>query len=139
MKQLTTFLFICAAVFSSTFAKAGTINFKAASVPPGLFFSGSTTLNACSGVASPINANLTITDAATSGSETWTITTAPTSGTLGGFSTSAVNGTYISTANGGIVTPTGLTYTSTSQFTGTDNFTVTITNADGIHQHKQSQ
>ena len=105
----------------STASSAATA-FQITSTPS---FTGSNTLSVCQNTgATSINSNLAITDAVTSGSETWTITTAPSHGTLSGFSTT-------SSANGGALTPSGLTYTPTDGFSGTDNFSITVTNAAG--------
>ncbi len=105
---------------SSTGAFTGTA-FTFGSTPS---FTGATTKTVCqSSTANSINANLTITDAAASGTvtETWTVTSAPTHGTLGGFSATA-------SSTGGTVTPSGLTYTPTSGYTGTDAFTIQVSN-----------
>ncbi len=110
----------------STVAGAG----STVSIPSGNFtmgttptFTGSTSLTACNAVSTSINSNLAITDAAAAGAvtETWSVSSAPTHGTLGGFSTTA-------SSTGGAVTPSGLTYTPTAGYTGTDAFTVQVSN-----------
>ncbi|MFI5196322.1 MAG: T9SS type A sorting domain-containing protein, partial [Chitinophagales bacterium] len=70
-----------------------------------------------------INSILAVADADTAQSLTWTVSTAPLHGTAGGFPTTI-------TSTGGIVTPSGLTYTPTTGFSGFDTIIVQI--SDGI-------
>ena len=95
---------------------------------PPLFTSGSTaTLNVCSGsTANPINSLLSITDGDTSNSLSWTISSAPTHGSLNGF-------TYSSTSTGGLITPSGLSYTPTTGYWGVDHFTIQISDNTDIN------
>ena len=89
-------------------------------------FTGSTTKTVCQNTSNnSITANLVITDAAAAGTvtETWSITSAPTHGTLGGFSATA-------SSTGGSVSPSGLTYTPTNGYTGSDAFTIQISNGN---------
>jgi hypothetical protein len=69
--------------------------------------------------ATSIVNQLDITDADTGDALTWSVTTAPTLGTLGGFNATA-------TSNGGSVTPTGLTYTPNANQIGADSFVVQV-------------
>ena len=102
-----------------TFARPSTTN----SLPT--FVNGtSQTVSFCeNALATPINAQLAINDADTGQTETWTITTAPSHGTLTGFAA-----TVIST--GATLTPGGLTYTPAPGYSGTDIFTIQI--SDGL-------
>ncbi len=90
---------------------------------PALTFTGPPTKTVCqNSSANDINANLTINDAAVTGSETWTIVSGPAHGTLGGFPA-------VGTATGGAVTPTGCTYTPTAGYAGTDAVKIMCTNS----------
>ena len=102
-----------------TFARPSTTN----SLPS--FVNGaSQTISFCeNALATPINAQLAVNDADTGQTETWTITTAPSHGTLSGFATSI-------TSTGTTLTPAGLTYTPSVGYSGTDVFTIQI--SDGI-------
>ena len=60
---------------------------------------------------------LAIRDSDVGQAETWTISSLPAHGTLGGFSTAL-------TSNGDTITPSGLTYTPATGYTGTDVFTI---------------
>ncbi len=73
--------------------------------------------------ATAINSLMAINDADAGQTETWTVSSGPAHGTLGGFSTTA-------TSTGSTITPSGLTYTPTSGYTGTDAFAIQI--YDGI-------
>ncbi len=80
------------------------------------------------GSATSINNLLDIADTDTGDTLTWSVTSGPSKGSLGGFNTAG-------TSNGGNVTPSGLTYTPTSNNIGNDNFTVQIsdgTDTDSI-------
>ncbi len=66
-----------------------------------------------------IDSELAVTDADTGDTLTWSVSTAPSKGSLGGFSTSE-------TSNGGSVTPSGLTYTPDTDATGSDSFDIQI-------------
>ncbi len=96
----------------------------AANTPP--TFAGGTSLSlvVCeNSAATSINSLLAINDPDVGQTETWTVATPPTSGTLGGFSASALS-------TGGVVTPSGLTYTPNPGFSGTDGFKIQI--SDGF-------
>jgi|GEM_PF-3472117 len=69
--------------------------------------------------ASSISSLLTANDA-TGNTDIWTVTTAPTNGTLSGFP--------VSMASGLGMTPTGLTYTPNTDFIGNDTFTIMVDN-----------
>ncbi|MDD5215873.1 MAG: tandem-95 repeat protein, partial [Methylococcales bacterium] len=82
----------------------------------------------------PVNENATqtdisnllaVTDADSGQTLTWSISTAPTKGTLTGF-TSATG-----ISNGGTVTPSGLYYTPTSNNVGSDSFVIQVSDGFG--------
>jgi hypothetical protein len=73
--------------------------------------------------ATSVNNLLDVTDVDTGNTLTWSVTTAPTKGALGGFNTTG-------TSNGGNVTPAGLTYTPNANQTGADSFVVQV--SDGL-------
>ena len=79
-------------------------------------------LSVCQNVAATsINSLLTVSDADASQTETWSVPTGsgPSHGTLGGFNATAGSG---STS----ITPTGLTYTPTAGYSGSDAFTIQV-------------
>ncbi|MES2703972.1 MAG: M4 family metallopeptidase [Bacteroidota bacterium] len=103
-----------------------TITVSAVSTNSAPVFTGGTTrsLALCqSASASNISAMLAVSDANAGQTETWTVNTLPAHGTLSGFSTSMMS-------TGGIVTPAGLTYTPTAGYSGTDVFSVKV--SDGV-------
>ncbi|MCW3121995.1 MAG: surface protein, partial [Flavipsychrobacter sp.] len=71
--------------------------------------------------ATSINSFLTATGP-TGNTFTWSVISGPSHGTLGGFSTTASSGTSIS--------PSGTTYTPTSGYSGSDAFTIQV--SDGV-------
>jgi len=73
--------------------------------------------------ADPINALLQIYDADAGQTETWTVSSTPAHGTVG------TGGTQSST--GGNVSPTGFSYTPTTGYTGTDAFTIQVSDGAG--------
>ena len=70
-----------------------------------------------------INSELAIVDSDAGQTETWTINTGPAHGSLTGFPVSA-------TSSGGAVTPSWLEYTPATGFTGSDTFSIQVT--DGM-------
>ncbi|MDF3129968.1 DUF4347 domain-containing protein [Kiritimatiellaeota bacterium B1221] len=75
-----------------------------------------------------INALLDINDTDSGDTLTWSVTSGPSKGSLSGFNASG-------SSNGGNVTPTGLTYSPTSNQIGSDSFTVQVsdgTDTDSI-------
>jgi sugar lactone lactonase YvrE len=70
-------------------------------------------------VSVPVNAQLSIADAASGIQETWSVTIQPHHGTLSGLNATAVS-------RGGVTAPSGVTYTPEANFTGTDSFTVVM-------------
>jgi hypothetical protein len=70
--------------------------------------------------ATSINSLLTISDGQTGKTDTWTITLAPTHGTLSSFA----GATHASGSSS--IAPAGLTYTATTGYSGTDAFTVQV-------------
>ncbi|MBS1528416.1 MAG: hypothetical protein JST19_22405, partial [Bacteroidetes bacterium] len=81
---------------------------------------------ACSNTITSINSLLGISDTDAGQTEWWVAYSAPAHGTLGGFD---AQGTAPSSL--GIVTPSGLTYTSAGGYTGTDNFVVGVADCSG--------
>ncbi len=73
--------------------------------------------------ATSINSLMSINDLDVGQTETWTINSGPTNGSLIGFSASG-------TSTGGTITPVGLTYTPSPGFSGSDAFSIKI--SDGI-------
>lgn len=87
-------------------------------------FTGSTNLSVCQNSgANSINNNLSITDMNVGQTETWSVLTPATQG--------SVAATYSVTSTGAAITPTGLTYTPNSGYTGTDSFQVTVNDGAG--------
>jgi len=86
-----------------------------------VFTGGSSqTLTVCENSGSnSVNSLLSITDDWTDIVETWSIATAPTHGTLNVFPATA-------TYTGGTLTPTGLSYTPTTGYSGTDAFVIQV-------------
>ena len=102
----------------------------ALNTPPVFANGGIQLFSVCeSSAASNINSMLAVTDANPGQALTWSVITAPLHGTVGGFP-----GTSVTT--GGTVTPTGLTYTPTTGFSGFDTMIVQIT--DGISTAKDT-
>jgi sugar lactone lactonase YvrE len=82
-------------------------------------FNGGTTqyLHACEGTTASLDELMSITDAVAGNTETWVVSADPMHGKLGGL-----NATIVS--QGGVVKPAGLSYTPEAGYTGTDEFTV---------------
>jgi hypothetical protein len=76
------------------------------------------TVNENSGAAS-INSLAAVTDADSGNTLTWSVSSGPSKGSLGGFPTTA-------TSNGGSIAPSGLTYTPTANQTGSDSFVIQV-------------
>ena len=92
-------------------------------VPP-YFVNGHTqTATVCSGTLS-LNALLAADDVNTGQAETWSLVSGPSHGTA--------TVTYGTTSTGTIMTPTGLSYTPTFGYTGTDVITVSVVDTGGI-------
>ena len=70
-----------------------------------------------------INSLMAITDQDAGQTETWTVLSGPSHGSLSGFSATA-------TSSGSSVSPGGLSYTPTSGYSGTDTFTIQV--SDGF-------
>ncbi len=85
-----------------------------------VFNSGATThITVCSNwVTSTLNSILRVSDADAGQTLTWSIASAPINGTA------VVS--YSAASTGGSLTPTGLSYTPTSSFSGTDSFSVQV-------------
>ena len=98
----------------------GNFTFPSSNTAPTFTNSTPQTLTVCQNAsATSINTLLTVSDADASQTETWSVTTAPTHGTLGGFNATASSG---STS----ITPTGLTYTPTNGYSGSDQFIIQV-------------
>lgn len=83
----------------------------------------SQTLTQCENLgATSINSKLTASGG--TGNYTWTVVTAPSHGSLGGFPAGP-------TASGTSVSPTGTTYTSNSNYVGTDAFVIQVQESGG--------
>ncbi len=70
-------------------------------------------------LAAPVNTLLGISDSAIGLVDSFTISSGPSHGMLGGFATT-------DTSNGGTITPSGLTYTPASGYIGNDTFTIRV-------------
>ena len=75
------------------------------------------------GTTDTVDNLLAISDGNSGQTETWTVITGPTHGSLGGFP-------YAATSTGGTVTPNGLWYIPTAGYSGLDSFKIQI--SDGI-------
>ena len=81
-------------------------------------------LTACGNAATDINSLLAVNDIDPGQTETWSVTSAPTHGTLGGFP-----GSMFST--GSTLTPTGFSYSPGIGYIGNDTFSVTVDDGNG--------
>jgi hypothetical protein len=70
-------------------------------------------------IATSITSMLAVNDADAGQTETWTVVSAPAHGTLAGFSLSMIS-------TGGLLTPSGLTYKPTTGYSGSDAFTIKV-------------
>lgn len=77
---------------------------------------------ACIGVARPVDSLLWITDLDAGQTETWTVIVPPTKGTMSGFPATALSNGINTT-----VKPTGVFYNPSPGYSGTDSFTVRVT------------
>ena len=88
--------------------------------PPSFTGGATQSLTVCeSSGANAINTLLAVNDPSLGRTLTWSIVSGPSHGTLAA--------SYVATSTGGIVTPTGLTYTPTISYLGADAFTVQVT------------
>ena len=113
---------IMATLCASNISKAGTPFFS--NTDPS--FSGGTTqsFSVCqSASATSIDAFLSVNDPDVGQTETWSVIAGPSNGSLGGFDATASSGSSS-------ITPSGLTYTPTAGFSGTDAFTIQV--SDGV-------
>lgn len=103
---------------SSTGSSMG-VTITANTVPA--FTAGSTaSLSVCQDAGTTnINSLLAVNDVDISQTETWSVTAGPSHGSLGGFTTTASSGSSS-------ITPTGLTYTPTAGYNGSDAFTIQV-------------
>ena len=94
-------------------------------VRPPTFDDGNPTLTVDEDAGSTsIDSLLSATDGNDGQTLTWTVVSTPSSGTLGGFSTSE-------TSDGGSITPSGLTYTPDNDYSGADSFQVRVKDSKG--------
>jgi bacillolysin len=101
-----------------------TVTVSATNAAPAFTAGVSQSLTVCqNSSARSISSLMAITDANAGQTETWTVVTAPAHGTLSGFGISA-------TSTGGVVTPSGMTYTPVAGYSGTDAFTIRV--SDGM-------
>ena len=92
--------------------------------PPSFTGGSSQTLTVCQNSgATPINSLLAVIDTDISQTETWNMYLAPVHGTA--------IANYVTTSTGTTLTPTGLSYTPTFGYTGTDSFKVSVTDGTG--------
>jgi uncharacterized protein YjdB len=89
------------------------------------FFTGgaSQSLSTCTGIAVSINSLMAVSDADLGQTLAWSVVTSPSHGTLAGFGVTAAS-------TGSAITPSGLSYTSTSGYVGPDTFKVRV--FDGV-------
>ncbi len=110
-------------VSDGTCSSAGSvfnINISGGNIPPTFNGGGSQQLNICEDAsATAINSLLTITDMDASQTETWSVVTGPSNGTLSGFPATAGSG-------GGSIAPSGLTYIPGSGYAGSDVFVIQV-------------
>jgi uncharacterized protein YjdB len=100
--------------------KAITVTATTTNVAPAFTGGPSQTLSVCqNAAATSINTKMSVSDANIGQTETWSIVSGPSHGIVSGFSTSA-------TSTGGTITPGGLSYTPTAGYSGTDAFTVQV-------------
>jgi len=78
----------------------------------------------CQGYMEDISDILSISDADLGQTETWSVIMAPSNGSLAGFD-------FFGISNGGVVTPSGLTYTPSGTYAGIDSFTIQINDGAG--------
>jgi len=91
---------------------------------PSFIYGASQQITPCPGYASSLSTPLAVTDLDTSVTETWTVVTSPTIGTLAGFPATAASG-----GRSGLATPSAATYTPFAGYlTGTDSFVVQVSN-----------
>ena len=106
--------------FGTFIYTAANTNYIPANTPPTFTNSSPQALTICQNAsATSINSLLTVSDVNFGQTETWSVTTSPSHGTLGGFTTTKSSG---STS----ITPTGLTYTPTSGYSGSDQFVIRV-------------
>lgn len=88
-------------------------------LPPAFTGGHSQSLTVCKDtLLAPINALLAVVDTHAGKTETWQVVSAPAHGT--------VVGSYTATSTGSIITPTGLSYTPASGYTGPDSFSIQV-------------
>ncbi len=95
------------------------------------FFPGgsSRSIRACLSTPTPIDSLLSVYNQAAGHTEQWTILSYPYHGTLAGFPKTM-------TSTGGVVTPTGLSYTGAPDYSGDDEFAVRVYDAQARPLHR---
>ncbi len=95
------------------------VNARAQGTAPSFTMGDTATLTVCqNGAATSINSLLAVMDADTAETATWATVVAPANGT--------VVAAYTTATTGGTLTPTGLTYMPTAGYSGTDMFSVEV-------------
>ena len=92
---------------------------------PSFAFGEGQSMKYCPGGSTSINELLWVTDQDAGQTETWTVVTPPSGGTLGGFPATALSNSTYETAK-----PSGLSYTALPTYTGADSFVVMV--SDGL-------
>ncbi len=93
-------------------------------IPPVFVLGASGTFNVCkSSAGNSLDTLLRVNDGDVGQPLTWTVISAPYHGTLGGFP-------HSTTSSGAVVNPSGLTYTPTAGYSGTDNFVIRISDGE---------
>ena len=87
-----------------------------------IFFTAGTvqSISVCGNTSAPINIPLRVTDTTAGETINWSVVSAPVHGIL--------MASYTAASIGGVLTPSGLTYTPTTYYTGSDSFTIKATN-----------
>ena len=107
-----------------TFAATVAVTVSSGNTAPTFTGGSPQTLTVCQNASAvAINSLLQVNDADTAQTLTWTATSGPSHGTL------SLSGT--TTITGGTVTPTGKTYTPASGYSGTDAFTIQVSDGAG--------
>lgn len=78
----------------------------------------------CENAISNLDTLLAVTDSGTGQTDTWSVYVPPAHGALAGFAATAIS-------NGGLIIPSGLSYTPTSGYQGNDSFSIKISNSAG--------
>ena len=97
-----------------------------------VFVTVNTQLLVCENTAAvSLTSYLTVSDPDTNQTETWSIVTGPTAGTLDGFTGPGFTTQNTTGPTGGITAPIGLTYTPNTGYAGPDQFTINVDDGNG--------